>query len=857
MKGTTTRSAPPRAGKPGATKPSPRYAIRFESSMTRFAEVATASDRAHFAVLESAAGVVLEQIFLNLEFSVPEGSEPFRCETIAGTLARRDGEAEGDIEARRSGTDRQAASDRPAGSGRTVSQTAETTSSSLVPYDEEFARAQKKEAAESARRLLPEFPEFDPHTCFATWVYDNVESEDLVEISTALGTNTPRTYRQLSAAMTILYGLPRFADRVRRGQFTQAHIDVVSQLCRNLAFQHLPDVDSFLATKRADITCETLRRALQKMISLLVPPTDLTEIATKRRRVDVEGSKDGSACLIVSGPSAEIYSCYNRIRAMAHAVHGKNTTTFNLPSGMELNDDRTIDQLQYDLLIRPVPELSVKVLSVDPITGIRTTHEAPLLDADGEMVPGVDSDAGLEDFAETVARKSTSSGSAGGSPTSSGSPRVAPTSPGTPPVAPTSPGGMPRQHPADVEQSDDCAAGSAFRPDSEDNLGPVEYWVKLRMPTSQWWLSQQAATVATVPFLTLTGDSELPGTLADGSPIPAEVARTIAGRSKTIQRILTDPATGTPIDAKATSYPVPKDLRKTLVEQWNNCTVPGCQRTAEKSEMDHVIPFFHLDPLKGGLTRFGNLHPLCKKHHALKTAGRLGVTMPDSWQLDYDFRHGISTTVSPPDQPINIAQALEFAALADMRPERWRLPEQMAPPPPMVLELMPGESLIRQRDEAKRLAEEREARNRRLSQALQDQRAARQRRMVQRSLDWENAVFQPCLPPGSDASSMKQLTGNRYFAEFTERMRRKSRNKTGISASAKSAARDLSTDSSTTVTGTSDKPTTADREGGAREGDNSRSRRGVGSGANDPWDARYTGNQVNWDRDLEVDPPPF
>ena len=94
--------------------------------------------------------------------------------------------------------------------------------------------------------------------------------------------------------------------------------------------------------------------------------------------------------------------------------------------------------------------------------------------------------------------------------------------------------------------------------------------------------------------------------------------------------------------------------------------------------MDHVIPFFHLDPLKGGLTRFGNLHPLCKKHHALKTAGRLGVTMPDSWQLDYDFRHGISATVSPPDQPINIAQALEFAALADMRPERWRLPEQMA-----------------------------------------------------------------------------------------------------------------------------------------------------------------------------------
>src|SRR5699024_12735256 len=140
----------------------------------------------------------------------------------------------------------------------------------------------------------------------------------------------------------------------------------------------------------------------------------LTEMATTRRRVDVEGSKDGSASLIVSGPSAEIYSCYNRIRAMARAVHGQNKTAFNLPAGMELNDDRTIDQLQYDLLIRPVPELSVKVVSVDPVTVIQTTSEAPLLVDDGEIAPGVVSDAGRADFAETVAWTVTKhSGSAG------------------------------------------------------------------------------------------------------------------------------------------------------------------------------------------------------------------------------------------------------------------------------------------------------------------------------------------------------------------------------------------------------------------------------------------------------------
>src|SRR5699024_7076974 len=99
---------------------------------------------------------------------------------------------------------------------------------------------------------------------------------------------------------------------------------------------------------------------------------------------------------------------------------------------------------------------------------------------------------------------------------------------------------------------------------------------------------------------------------------------------------------------------------------------------------------------------------------------------------------------------------------------------QMVPPASTVLELMPGESTIRQRDEAKRLAEEKSAKNRRLSRAFRQQRAARQRLMVQRCLDWDNAVFQPCLLPASKASSMKQLTVTRYVAEFAERARRRS-----------------------------------------------------------------------------------
>ena len=369
------------------------------------------------------------------------------------------------------------------------------------------------------------------------------------------------------------------------------------------------------------------------------------------------------------------------------------------------------------------------------------------------------------------------------------------------------------------------------------------------MPTSSRWLSHQAATVVTVPFLTLTGDSDLPGTFADGSPVPVEMARNIAGRSKSIQRILTDPATGTPIDAKATTYKVPRDLRKTLIEQWTVCTVPGCSRRAEKSEIDHVVPFFHLDPLKGGLTRFGNLHPLCKKHHALKTAGRLRVTMPKSGELDYEFKHGISATVSAPGQPINVAQALEFNALGQLGLKRWKLPWSMVPTAPTVLELMPGESTIRQRDEEKRCREEREARERRLAEAFEKQQAETRRLRLERCLNWEKSAHQLSLPAGSDTATRKQLTGNWYagyraqIAKInTERARLR---KEKLREKKAAAARDADV-----VARERAAIAEALADAAPRFSQDS-------SGVNDPWDSRYVPEKVNWDHDLEVDPPPF
>ncbi|SSC26105.1 HNH nuclease, partial [Klenkia terrae] len=50
-----------------------------------------------------------------------------------------------------------------------------------------------------------------------------------------------------------------------------------------------------------------------------------------------------------------------------------------------------------------------------------------------------------------------------------------------------------------------------------------------------------------------------------------------------------------------------------------HCRFPGCARTAEYVDLDHVIPRDHDDPTAGGPTCVTNLVCLCRRHHRLKT----------------------------------------------------------------------------------------------------------------------------------------------------------------------------------------------------------------------------------------------
>jgi hypothetical protein len=134
-----------------------------------------------------------------------------------------------------------------------------------------------------------------------------------------------------------------------------------------------------------------------------------------------------------------------------------------------------------------------------------------------------------------------------------------------------------------------------------------------------------------VPFLTLAGGDDAPGVLEDGTPIPAEMAREIAGKNTEWFRVLTDPSSGEFLPRPAQKYRPTEAMLEHLRLRGQSCGVPGCERTASvASEADHIIEYDHADPEAGGLTAVENLHFLCWFHHAMKTAGTLDPTRIDA-----------------------------------------------------------------------------------------------------------------------------------------------------------------------------------------------------------------------------------
>jgi hypothetical protein len=131
----------------------------------------------------------------------------------------------------------------------------------------------------------------------------------------------------------------------------------------------------------------------------------------------------------------------------------------------------------------------------------------------------------------------------------------------------------------------------------------------------------------TIPYTALLGADDLLGDLAGYGPIPAAVARDLAAGG-TWRRILTDPASGRPVDYGTTRYRPPAHLAGLVITRDQTCQFPGCRVPAHRCDLDHAIA--HPPDTDTGPTSDTNLGPKCRRHHQVKQTPGWSVTQhPD------------------------------------------------------------------------------------------------------------------------------------------------------------------------------------------------------------------------------------
>ncbi|HZG95470.1 MAG TPA: DUF222 domain-containing protein [Mycobacteriales bacterium] len=129
----------------------------------------------------------------------------------------------------------------------------------------------------------------------------------------------------------------------------------------------------------------------------------------------------------------------------------------------------------------------------------------------------------------------------------------------------------------------------------------------------------------TIDLPTLLGLADNPAELAGYGPIPPGLGRQLLMDSD-FRRLVTEPLTGQLLDYGRTRYRPPKPLAEYVEARDLTCRFPGCNQPARGCDLDHACAYGDQASPDGGTTCPGNIGPLCRRHHQLKTRGY--------WQLD-------------------------------------------------------------------------------------------------------------------------------------------------------------------------------------------------------------------------------
>lgn len=153
----------------------------------------------------------------------------------------------------------------------------------------------------------------------------------------------------------------------------------------------------------------------------------------------------------------------------------------------------------------------------------------------------------------------------------------------------------------------------------------------------------------TVAASTLLGSDDLPAILAGHGPVPAAMARALAGDPDAVwQRLFTDPGTGELVDLAPQGYRPGAELRRAVVATRDaTCTFPGCRVPAERADVDLVAA----GTVAGEGLGVG-LHAVCATHRRAASHGGWQVareaTGATVWTTPTGRRHRRAAAVVDP-----------------------------------------------------------------------------------------------------------------------------------------------------------------------------------------------------------------
>jgi hypothetical protein len=187
---------------------------------------------------------------------------------------------------------------------------------------------------------------------------------------------------------------------------------------------------------------------------------------------------------------------------------------------------------------------------------------------------------------------------------------------------------------------------------ADDNTEPDVAGADQRGDAPRWHGARPRIQVS-VALSTLLGLDDQPGELSGHGPIPATLARAVAGDpTGTWYRLITD-AQGHLVDYGRTRYRPPAPLRDHVIARDCECQFPGCHRPAVRAEQDHVIAW-----ADGGTTCADNLLALCLRHHHLKHDTTWTVQRIADGRLRWTSPTGRAYHREPATYPVDITASV-------------------------------------------------------------------------------------------------------------------------------------------------------------------------------------------------------